>query len=406
MILAIDQGTTGTTCIVFDADGPRGRALLQRVRAALPPARLGRARRRRDLGVDPQGRGRSAHRRRRPGLRPEGDRDHQPARDRRRLGPEDRRAGPPRARLAGPAHRCALRRAASEAGHEDLVRERTGLVIDPYFSGTKIEWLIENADLPEGAVFGTIDSWLVFKLTGRHLTDYSNASRTMLFDIRKLAWDAELCGLLGVDPGDAARARSVLGGLRHDLGVRRRGAGRRDRRATSRRRCSARPATRRARRRTPTGPAASSCSTPGTEAPEPGEGLLTTVAWGLGGDGRLRARGRGVRHRRRRAVAARRARDHRRGGRDRGAGRVARLQRRRLLRPGADRARLAPLGPLRAGHDRRAHPRQRPRPTSPAPRSRRSPTRRSTRFAPRRPPPARRIRALQGRRRRRRQRAG
>ena len=88
-----------------------------------------------------------------------------------------------------------------EAGHEELIRERTGLVIDPYFSGTKIEWLIENADLPAGAVFGTIDSWLVFKLTGRHLIDYSNASRTLLFDIRKLAWDDELCGLLGVDPG-------------------------------------------------------------------------------------------------------------------------------------------------------------------------------------------------------------
>ena len=49
-------------------------------------------------------------------------------------------------------------------------------------------------------MFGTIDSWLVFKLTGRHATDYSNASRTMLFDIRQLAWDAELCELLGVDP--------------------------------------------------------------------------------------------------------------------------------------------------------------------------------------------------------------
>ena len=88
-----------------------------------------------------------------------------------------------------------------EQGHEQLIRERTGLVIDPYFSGTKIEWLIRNADLPPDVAFGTIDSWLVFKLTGRHLADYSNASRTMLFDIHKLAWDDELCGLLGVDPG-------------------------------------------------------------------------------------------------------------------------------------------------------------------------------------------------------------
>jgi glycerol kinase len=88
-----------------------------------------------------------------------------------------------------------------EAGHEALVRERTGLVIDPYFSGTKIEWLLRNAEGAQRAVFGTIDSWLLFKLTGRHVTDYSNASRTMLFDIRELGWDAELCELLGVDPG-------------------------------------------------------------------------------------------------------------------------------------------------------------------------------------------------------------
>ncbi|HEY8502711.1 MAG TPA: glycerol kinase, partial [Solirubrobacterales bacterium] len=87
-----------------------------------------------------------------------------------------------------------------EAGHEPLVRERTGLTIDPYFSGTKIEWLLRNAEGAEGAVFGTIDSWLIFKLTGRHLTDYTNASRTMLFDIRELAWDGELCELLGIDP--------------------------------------------------------------------------------------------------------------------------------------------------------------------------------------------------------------
>ena len=64
------------------------------------------------------------------------------------------------------------------------MRERTGLVIDPYFSATKIEWLLGNAEgARERAIFGTIDSWLLFKLTGRHVTDYSNASRTMLFDI-------------------------------------------------------------------------------------------------------------------------------------------------------------------------------------------------------------------------------
>jgi glycerol kinase len=95
------------------------------------------------------------------------------------------------------AERCAELRA---AGHEGLVRERTGLVIDPYFSATKIEWLLRNAEGAERAVFGTIDSWLLFKLTGRHATDQTNASRTMLFDIHRRAWDEELCGLLGIDP--------------------------------------------------------------------------------------------------------------------------------------------------------------------------------------------------------------
>ncbi len=95
------------------------------------------------------------------------------------------------------AERCEELRA---AGHEPLVRERTGLVLDPYFSATKIEWLLRNVEGAERAVFGTIDSWLLFKLTGRHATDQTNASRTMLFDIHRLAWDEELCALLGVDP--------------------------------------------------------------------------------------------------------------------------------------------------------------------------------------------------------------
>jgi glycerol kinase len=89
-------------------------------------------------------------------------------------------------------------------GYERLVRERTGLVIDPYFSGTKIEWLLEHVDgLSEKARagrarVGTIDAWLAFKLTGRAVTDFSNASRTLLFDIHELRWDDELCELLGV----------------------------------------------------------------------------------------------------------------------------------------------------------------------------------------------------------------
>jgi glycerol kinase len=90
------------------------------------------------------------------------------------------------------------------AGLEDLVRRRTGLVLDPYFSATKIQWLLEHVpglrERAEGgaAVFGTIDSWLAFKLTGEHLTDISNASRTMLCDIASGRWDPELLEIFGI----------------------------------------------------------------------------------------------------------------------------------------------------------------------------------------------------------------
>ncbi len=97
-------------------------------------------------------------------------------------------------------------RALAEAGHADLFRKRTGLVLDAYFSGTKIAWILDHvqdarkrAEAGELA-FGTIDSWLVHELTGGavHVTDVTNASRTLLFDIRRLAWDAELAALLNV----------------------------------------------------------------------------------------------------------------------------------------------------------------------------------------------------------------
>jgi len=99
---------------------------------------------------------------------------------------------------------CAQLRARD--GFVEQVRRSTGLVIDPYFSGTKIRWLLDqvsgaHADAARGALaFGTIDSWLLWKLTGGrvHATDVSNASRTMLFDIRRNAWDPELLQALQV----------------------------------------------------------------------------------------------------------------------------------------------------------------------------------------------------------------
>ena len=81
------------------------------------------------------------------------------------------------------------------------VRDITGLVLDPYFSGSKVEWLLQHRDIPRhDLAVGTIDSWLVWNLTGGEVfaTDPSNASRTMLFNIRTLAWSPEMCALFGV----------------------------------------------------------------------------------------------------------------------------------------------------------------------------------------------------------------
>lgn len=97
-------------------------------------------------------------------------------------------------------------RALKSAGKEEWVRERTGLVLDPYFSGTKIKWILDNVDgararAEKGELAaGTIDSWLVWKLTGGrvHATDPSNASRTLVYNIDTLDWDDELCDLFGV----------------------------------------------------------------------------------------------------------------------------------------------------------------------------------------------------------------
>jgi len=199
MILAIDQGTTGTTCIVFDPEGRiAGRAyaefeqhfprpgwvehdageiweVTRRVASeALADAGI--------QGAELEGIGIANQRETVVAWDPaSGEPLH------RALVWQDRRT----------AARCEELR---EAGRGGLVRERTGLVVDPYFSATKIEWLLANAEGAGRAVFGTIDSWLLYKLTGRHATDYTNASRTMLFDIRRLAWDGELCELFGIDP--------------------------------------------------------------------------------------------------------------------------------------------------------------------------------------------------------------
>jgi len=280
MILAIDQGTTGTTCIVFDAEGRvAGRAysefaqhfprpgwvehdaaeiweVTRRVGAEAVAAAgiagaeldaIGIANQRETVVAWDPATGEPVHR---------------------ALVWQDRRT----------AERCDELRA---AGQEALVRERTGLTIDPYFSATKIEWLLANAEGAERAVFGTIDSWLLFKLTGRHVTDYSNASRTMLFDIRRLDWDPELCGLLGIDPARLPEplpsaqvfgVTSEFGGEVRVTGI----AG--DQQAALFGQACHRP--RMAKNTYGTGSFV--LLNTGPEPPRPPDGLLATVAWGLG----------------------------------------------------------------------------------------------------------------------------
>jgi len=109
---------------------------------------------------------------------------------------QDRRTAPECAALAA-------------AGHEALFRQRTGLLLDPYFSGTKLKWLLDQvpgarARAERGELaFGTVDSWLSWNLTGgrAHVTDPANASRTLLFDIHRRAWDEDLLGVLDIPPG-------------------------------------------------------------------------------------------------------------------------------------------------------------------------------------------------------------
>ena len=279
MILAIDQGTTGTTCLVFDRDSrivgraysefeqhfPRPGWVEHDAAEIWEVTRSVAARALADAAIDGSdldGVGITNQRETVVAWDPEtGDPVHNA------LVWQDRRT----------TARCEELR---EAGHEQLVRERTGLVIDPYFSGTKIEWLLENVDAARNAVFGTIDSWLLFNLTGRHVTDYTNASRTMLFDIRELRWDEELCELLGIDPGSLPEplpsahvygTTAELGGEVPVGGI----AG--DQQAALFGQACIHPGL----AKNTYGTGSFVLLNAGAEMPEPGDGLLTTVAWGL-----------------------------------------------------------------------------------------------------------------------------
>lgn len=205
-ILAIDQGTTGTTVLIFDHDiGIRGRAYseftqhyprpgwvehdaseiwhvsVSVIEAALKDAGI-RASDLNAIGITNQ---------------------------RETVVMWDRATGKPVSnaivwqdrRTAGYCDELRAR-----DGLEETIRAKTGLVVDPYFSGTKVRWMLDNvpglrARAERGEIaFGTIDSWLVWQLTGGrvHITDYSNASRTLLYNIHELEWDAEILELLDI----------------------------------------------------------------------------------------------------------------------------------------------------------------------------------------------------------------
>ena len=201
MILAIDQGTTGTTCLVFD-EGTQlvGRAYREFAQHFPQPGWVEHD----AEEIWEVSRGVAGEALAAAGIE---------ARDLRAIGITnqretvvcwDRRTGAPLHRAIvwqdrRTAARCEQLR---QEGYEPLVRARTGLVIDSYFSATKIEWMLEHVDglRERDCCFGTIDAWLLFRLTGRAVTDFTNASRTLLFDINVLNWDAGLCELFGVSP--------------------------------------------------------------------------------------------------------------------------------------------------------------------------------------------------------------
>ncbi len=157
-VLALDQGTTGSRAVVVDPDGAvRGRGYVEQRETVVLWERAS---------------GRPVHR---------------------AIVWQCRRTAPLCERLKA-------------EGAEPAFRDKTGLILDPYFSGTKIRWLLDEvpgarARAERGELaFGTVDSWLLWRLTGGavHATDPSNASRTLCFDIRALRWDEELCRMLGV----------------------------------------------------------------------------------------------------------------------------------------------------------------------------------------------------------------
>jgi glycerol kinase len=193
---------------------------------------------------------------------------------------QDRRTAPRCAELAA-------------AGHLPLVRERTGLVLDPYFSGTKWSWMLNEGAVSSGAslALGTVDDWICWNLTGgarrgAHVTDPSNASRTLCYDIGRREWSPELCEILGVPIAALGEVRPSAGRFGtvtdHVAGGRLKGVpvsgivG--DQQAALFGHCCHLPG----ETKVTYGTGSFVLMNLGPDMPPPSEGLLTTVAWDLG----------------------------------------------------------------------------------------------------------------------------
>jgi glycerol kinase len=205
MILAIDEGTTGVTCLVIGKDGAvHGRAYSEFTQHFPRPGWVEHDAEEIWDVTRRVARVAAAH----AGVGLEGITGIGITNQRETIVVWDRQTGRPihRALVWQDGRTADACRALKEAGHEPEVRRRTGLVIDPYFSATKLSWLLDHvpgarrrAEAGELAA-GTIDSWLVWRLTGGglHLTDPTNASRTLLYDLRAGAWDPQMLDLFGV----------------------------------------------------------------------------------------------------------------------------------------------------------------------------------------------------------------
>lgn len=197
----------------------------------------------------------------------------------------DRATGQPRHRAIVWQDRrtAAACEALEAAGHLDGVRQATGLVLDPYFSATKLAWLLNEGGVAAdaGLAFGTVDSWIIWNLTGGlHVTDPSNASRTLLYDIRSLEWSDELCALFGVPRSCLPEVRPSSGrlGVTAD-GIPVSGIAGDQQAALFGQACFTPGMT-----KNTYGTGSFVLMNVGSECPPPVEGLLTTVAWTLGPD--------------------------------------------------------------------------------------------------------------------------